>query len=517
MGDLILGWKTTDDLAPQYWLRESAKPGSQSDDDLVGVPAKDAAAHTVIIGQSGSGKSAFLGRYLEELAMQSLAKFTVLDPNADFARFHEVQAENIWEEAGYNPQKRAGRLPHEGSRDLFSEDWSNVDMRILTANSLKWGGAHEEMSPYQPLRFWWPSLSADFMAEELDSMQSTELYHCHTAVQAIAYLAVLESAVKSQDIDPIRLSKEIFRTWNTSGRLMNDVTPEETANNILGQRFDIESLVRAVPEVPQPIAKLLELTFNWGNSVKHDPDVDRITINIWRDTISKSLQYVSQAVANFYFAKADEYIASGIVTPTPIDSHSDSKQLRLTIIDLPSVADREKRLLATDAILRDIWTRRRADWELALRFPPEEDFRVPMFVVLDEAHNLIPAEPRGKAEIILREQFRTIAAEGRKFGMFLILATQRPDKIDPMVLSECENKALMRLNSRSVLNLTTQLLGLQEIDPEITEKSLDPGIGRALLVGPWSQEVPTWVYSAARRTVEGGRNLDADFWTMSPF
>jgi DNA helicase HerA-like ATPase len=140
-----------------------------------------------------------------------------------------------------------------------------------------------------------------------------------------------------------------------------------------------------------------------------------------------------------------------------------------------------------------------------------------MFVVLDEAHNLIPAEPRGKAEIILREQFRTIAAEGRKFGMFLILATQRPDKIDPMVLSECENKALMRVNSRSVFNLTTQLLGLQEVDPEITEKSLDPGIGRALLLGPWSQEVPTWVYSAARRTVEGGRNLDADFWTMSPF
>ena len=517
MSDLTLGWKTTSDLAPQYWLREDAKPGSQSDDDLVRVPAENGGAHTVIIGQSGSGKSAFLGRYLEELAMYSLAKFVLLDPNADFAQFHEVQAENLWEEAAYNPNTRKGCLPHEASRELFSRNWSNIDMHILTANNLKWGGVQQERSLYEPLRFWWPSLAADFMAEGLDSMQRVELYHCHTAVQAIAHLSVLESTLKSQDTDPIKLSKEVFRTWNSAGNLMNDITPEEAAKYLLRHHFDIESLVRVVPELPQPIAKLLELTFNWGNSLKHDPNVDRVTINSWLDTVSRSLQYVSQAVTNFYFAKADEYVASGIVAPNPVDSLSDSKQLRLTIIDLPSVADRDKRLLATDAILRDIWKRRRADWELALRFPPDEDFRVPMFVTLDEAHNLIPAEPRGKAEITLREQFRTIAAEGRKLGIFLILATQRPDKIDQMVLSECENKALMQLNSRAVLNLTTKLLGMQEIDPEITEKALNPGIGRALLFGHWSHNEPIWIYSAARRTVEGGRNLNSDFWTMTPF
>jgi len=45
-----------------------------------------------------------------------------------------------------------------------------------------------------------------------------------------------------------------------------------------------------------------------------------------------------------------------------------------------------------------------------------EDNRVPTFVIVDEAHTLIPEKPRGKPEESLREQFRTIAAEGRKYA-----------------------------------------------------------------------------------------------------
>jgi DNA helicase HerA-like ATPase len=62
--------------------------------------------------------------------------------------------------------------------------------------------------------------------------------------------------------------------------------------------------------------------------------------------------------------------------------------------------------------------------------PVDEDQRVPTFIVLDEAHNFIAANPRSRHESLVREQFCTIAAEGRKFGLFLILVSQRPDKLD---------------------------------------------------------------------------------------
>ena len=125
---------------------------------------------------------------------------------------------------------------------------------------------------------------------------------------------------------------------------------------------------------------------------------------------------------------------------------------------------------------------------------------------------LIPAETRGKAEDALREKFRTIVAEGRKYGLFLILVSQRPDKLDPLILSECENKAVMRLSSGSVLNITKQMLGLDDVPPKLLEKSLDFETGRALLIGRWTQDNPQLLYCAARRTVEGGRNLRDEHW-----
>jgi hypothetical protein len=49
-----------------------------------------------------------------------------------------------------------------------------------------------------------------------------------------------------------------------------------------------------------------------------------------------------------------------------------------------------------------------------------------------------------------------IAAEGRKYGLLLILGSQRPDKLDHLILSECANKAIMRLDSRTIVQLVRE-------------------------------------------------------------
>jgi DNA helicase HerA-like ATPase len=148
---------------------------------------------------------------------------------------------------------------------------------------------------------------------------------------------------------------------------------------------------------------------------------------------------------------------------------------------------------------------------MALEKPSGEDERVPTFIVVDEAHNLIPKMPRSKLEAALREQFRTVVAEGRKYGLFLIVVSQRPDKLDSLILSECENRAVMRLRSVSVLELTKRTLGLDDLSQRLLEKCLDFETGRALLTGLWAPDA-TLIYGAARRTVEGGRNLRVEHW-----
>jgi hypothetical protein len=123
-------------------------------------------------------------------------------------------------------------------------------------------------------------------------------------------------------------------------------------------------------------------------------------------------------------------------------------------------------------------------------------------------------EPRSQAAGVVREMFRTISAEGRKFGLFLIVVSQRPDKLDPMILSECENKVVMRLDSPEVLEKVRTAMGAHGAVGAQLNDCLKFRTGRGLMFGTWAREGPVKFMAAARRTVEGGRNLDPKWWTQ---
>jgi DNA helicase HerA-like ATPase len=171
-------------------------------------------------------------------------------------------------------------------------------------------------------------------------------------------------------------------------------------------------------------------------------------------------------------------------------------------------------LLTSSSTLTESWQNARISWARALDQDYALDERVPTFIVIDEAHNLAGANPRGSLEQVVHEQLRTIAAEGRKYGLFLILVSQRPDKIDPLILSECDNKALMRIDSQSVLATTERLLGLEDIPRRLLDRSLEFTKGLVLLAGRWAGGEPKILYAAARRTTEGGRGLRDEYWTV---
>src|SRR5688500_9218398 len=93
--NLVLGWQVARAGNPRYWLKPNAQVGAQSPDDLVTVPPGSMATHTAIVAQSGSGKSFFLGRLIEELLLRTKARCLIFDPNADFRRAHEVEAAEL--------------------------------------------------------------------------------------------------------------------------------------------------------------------------------------------------------------------------------------------------------------------------------------------------------------------------------------------------------------------------------------------------------------------------------------
>ena len=70
--------------------------------------------------------------------------------------------------------------------------------------------------------------------------------------------------------------------------------------------------------------------------------------------------------------------------------------------------------------------------------------RVPLLVVAEEAHRYVPADKRlGFGPT--RRSISRIAKEGRKYGVYLGVVTQRPSELDPTILSQCSTIFAMRL------------------------------------------------------------------------
>ena len=74
--------------------------------------------------------------------------------------------------------------------------------------------------------------------------------------------------------------------------------------------------------------------------------------------------------------------------------------------------------------------------------------RTPICVVCDEAHLYLPVHAEsGPVQRAALETFEAIAKEGRKYGIALLVVSQRPADISRTILSQCNNFIVMRLTS----------------------------------------------------------------------
>jgi len=103
---------------------------------------------------------------------------------------------------------------------------------------------------------------------------------------------------------------------------------------------------------------------------------------------------------------------------------------------------------------------------------PDEREKDPVLLVCEEAHRYVPN--RGEAQYeAAQEAIRRIAKEGRKYGVGLLLVSQRPSEVEATVLSQCNSWVVMRITNdadrehvRSILpdsmsGLTKMLSGLR--------------------------------------------------------
>ncbi|MFL0711598.1 MAG: ATP-binding protein [Microcella pacifica] len=82
-----------------------------------------------------------------------------------------------------------------------------------------------------------------------------------------------------------------------------------------------------------------------------------------------------------------------------------------------------------------------------IHFWTEADERTPVTIVCDEAHLYLPSAGANVVEQRALDTFEKIAKEGRKYGMSLLVVSQRPSDVSRTVLSQCNNFIALRLTN----------------------------------------------------------------------
>jgi DNA helicase HerA-like ATPase len=179
--------------------------------------------------------------------------------------------------------------------------------------------------------------------------------------------------------------------------------------------------------------------------------------------------------------------------PTLLDELG-GRAFRALCVDLGTVPSPDERAVVATAVVERLWE--------------DRSQRRPVLVVIDEAHNVCPAQPVDPLTARATETVVRIAAEGRKYGIYLLVSTQRPEKVHPEVLAQCDSLVCMRMNSPGAAADLARSFGFAPAS--LLEQAPAFGLGEALVAGRLAPH-PLLVRFGERLTEEGGADVPADW------
>lgn len=132
----------------------------------------------------------------------------------------------------------------------------------------------------------------------------------------------------------------------------------------------------------------------------------------------------------------------------------------------------------------------------------------PFATLVEEAHNFIPSSREGTDETPSLSTLRKVITEGRKFGVGLILVTQRPSRVDETILAQCNSFLVMRLvNPKDQSFVRSVMENLSESDARMLP-GFGPGQG---IVSGQAVRFPLLVKIRYDEDLLGSRTADENF------
>lgn len=275
-------------------------------------------------------------------------------------------------------------------------------------------------------------------------------------------------------------SIKVFRTPLSTGRYQQsesgfvseyvlrfqDLEPDEV-NDIMGIRENWTSLRRIVDEMMKNMGGRKDLADFFSSAEKLNNEDKR--------KISGRLRFLKK-IASIFGEKTTslpDYLSPG----------------KMSILDLSGM-DQFLANYFSYRVLNEIYEAKLAS-----------EYKYPVFVFIEEAHNFVPPSTNNQ----ISQMIKRIASEGRKFGIFLVVITQRPGKIDQDVLSQCNSEIILRITNP--LDQKAILESGESISASILDDLPSLNVGEGILVGEFVK-MPVIAKIRERETMEGGGDID---------
>ena len=209
---------------------------------------------------------------------------------------------------------------------------------------------------------------------------------------------------------------------------------------------------------------------------------------------------INSVVANGDHVKLDKWLTEYI-------GGNDEDEGQLVILDL-SLVPSEVVHVVTAVTARMIF-------EALQRYKKLTKVVLPTTLVVEEAHTFIKrykddVENQDAASVCC-QVFERIAREGRKFGLGLVLSSQRPSELSPTVLSQCNTFLMHRISNDRDQELVHRLVpdnlrGLLRELPSLPSQY-------AILLG-WASELPLLVKINELPKSQQPHSDDPDYWDV---
>ncbi len=335
--------------------------------------------------------------------------------------------------------------------------------------------------------------------------------------------AIARSLMRYADEEDLKQFAEILSTTGAALKRIADSRHKSFTNDTgemieYYQAFDSSEVENAVVSLDKCIELIpvvdLHLGLNEDSPIPFAPsDFAELIEQIAAE--QGQSQYVDTLVLRVKMLLSDMRLKP-VLTPTPdipIEEWLDqligsSNSGALGIIDLS--------LISPEVLHLMIAVVARIVFEATQRYRILNDAELPTVLVLEEAHTFVKRASDEESDTptpsqMCRQTFERIAREGRKFGLGLVLSSQRPSELSPTVLAQCNTFLLHRIVNDRDQELVGKLVpdnlgGLLKELPSLPSR-------QAILLG-WAATVPTLVEITELPREQRPRSSDPKFWDV---